>query len=274
MSFLFVILYGLLTGFFDVLPVSSFAHQSALKSIFGVGESLHLYDLLVHLASLAALVFATRPTITALMREQRVANMPRRRKQGDRKVTYELRFVKVALISVVISTILFLLLRDYTNNDLLIGILCIVNGAVILVPEYLPSGNKTGKHMSRLDAMLFGVMGGLGAFCGVSRVATMQSYASLRGVDRAKACTWTLLATISALVILIFFDIFGMFSAGVESISFLKFLSYLLGMALSFIGTFAGVTLARFLSAKVGFVGFGYYSIGAGLFTFFLYLTV
>ena len=274
MPLLFVVLYSLLSGFFDVLPVSSLAHQAVLQEVFGVDGPLHLFNLFMHLGSLGALVFASFSSLSALFREQKMLSLPRRKIQGERKFTYELRFVKASAVSIVISTIALLFLRNITNNILLIGVLCIVNGAIVLVPEYVPVGNKTAKHMNQLDAVAFGLLGGLGVFSGISRIASMQCYASLRGVDRSRACNWALLTAIPAIAVLAFADLLGIFTAGIESISFLTFLSYLLGTGLCFVATFGGVTLIRFLSAKVGFVGFGYYSIGVGLFTFFLYLTV
>ncbi len=274
MPFLFVVLYGLLSGFFDVLPVSSFAHQTVFQTIFGVEGPLHLYKLIVHLASISALIFTLRPNITALLREQRLLSLPRRRMQSDRKFTYELRFVKTAMIAASVSTLLMLFIGNKSQSLLLTGILCVVNGVIVLVPEYLPIGNKTAKHMNKLDAVSFGLIGGLGVFPGISRIATMQCYANLRGVERSKSSTWALLTAIPVITVLIFFDIIGMFTVGIGAVSFLTVLSFVLGAVLSFIGTFAGVTLVRFLSAKIGFVGFGYYNVGIGLVIFFLYLTV
>ena len=274
MPFLFVALYGLISGFFDVLPVSSFAQQTVLQTVFGVNVSLYLYKFLIHLASLAALILASMPSITALLREHRMLSMPRKMIRSDRKYTYELRFVKTAVFAATISTILMLLIGEQSLGLLPIGILCVVNGVVVLVPEYLPSGNKTAKHMSRIDSIAFGLIGGLGTIPGISHIATMQCYANLRGVDRTRSCNWALLAAIPAFAVLIVFDIIGMYTVGIGVVSFLTFLSFLFGAVLSFLGTFGGVTLLRFLSAKVGFVGFGYYSIGVGLLTFFLYLTV
>lgn len=275
MPFLFVVLYGLLSGFFDVLPVSSFAHQTMLQNIFGIDDSLHLYMFLIHLASLGAIVFSSMPSITALMREQRFATLPRRRAQGERKFTYELRFVKTAVVAAAISTVIILIIGKKQLEHLwLVGILCILNGVIVLVPEYLPYGNKTAKHMNRIDSVIFGVIGSLSVFPGISRFAVMQSYASLRGVDRSRACNWALLAMIPVLAVMTLFDLVGMFTAGIGVNSFLVVIFYISGAVLSFLGTFGGVTLLRFLSAKVGFAGFGYYSIGAGLLSFFLYLTV
>lgn len=274
MPFLFVVLYGLFSGFFDVLPVSSSAHQAVFQKLFGVNGPMHLYHLFIHLASLFALILASMPSITALLREQRILSQPRKRMQGDRKFTYELRFVKTAAISAAVFTALMMLVGGFSNNLLVMGIFCVVNGAIVLVPEYLPYGNKTAKHMNRLDASVFGLVSGLSAFSGVSRIATMQFYGSMRGADRTKVCNWALLATIPALVVLSLVDLFGLFTDGAGTVTFLTFLSYLFGAALSFVGTFSGVTFLRFLSAKIGFTGFGYNSIGAGIFTFFLYLTV
>ena len=61
MPFLFAALYGLFSGFFDVLPVSSFAHQSILQSVFGISDSPYFLRLLVHIASLSALIQYLRP---------------------------------------------------------------------------------------------------------------------------------------------------------------------------------------------------------------------
>ena len=275
MPFMFVVLYGLLSGFFDVLPVSSSAHQALLQGIFGVNGSIHLYKFLIHLASLGAILFTSMPTISMLIREQRIAALPRRKAQGERRFTYELRFVKTAILAVVISTVIMLIVAKDQQKELwLVAVLCVVNGVIVLVPEYLPYGNKTAKHMNRLDSVAFGTIGSLCVFTGISRFGVMQAYASLRGVDRSKACNWALLAMIPALGVMILFDLVGMFTVGMGYTSLLVILMYIFGAVLSFIGTFGGVTLIRFLSAKVGFAGFGYYSIGAGLLSFILYLTV
>ncbi len=274
MPFLFVALYGFLSGLFDVLPVSSLAHQSILQSVFGIDASLHLYKFLAHLSSLSALILAMLPSITALIREQKIQSLPRRRMQPERKFTYELRFVKTALIASVLFSSLVLLVGRISYNYLLTGILCIFNGVIVLLPEYLPSANKSAKHLSGFDAIIFGLLSSIGSFPGLSRIGAMQCYASLRGAEHSKSCNWALLITIPVLAVHLIFDLVGIVTAGIGVVSFLTILSFLFGALLSFAGTFCGITLIRFLSARVGFAGFGYYSIGVGLLTFFLYLTV
>ena len=274
MSFLFVALYGILSGLFDVLPVSSFAHLRVLENMYGVGEELHLLRFLIHLASLGALVFLSLPSINALAREQRILSFPRRKALGERKLTYELRFVKAAIAAIAVSVAVLMAIGTQHYSLLLVGIFCVLNGIVVLVPEYLPFGNKTAKHLTRIDSVIFGLLGGIGVFPGFSGVASMQCYANLRGVDRTKSSNWVLLGMIPALAVIAFFDLVGMFTGGLGAISFLTFLSFVFGAICSFLGTLAGVTLIRFLAAKGSFSGFGYYSIGVGLLTFFLYLTV
>ena len=129
MPFLFAALYGLFSGFFDVLPVSSFAHQSILQSVFGISDSPYFLRLLVHIASLSALIFASMSCVTALMREQRILTLPRRKTLSDRKLTYELRFVKTAAVAILFSTILALLLSKNSQPLVKTGILCIINCA-------------------------------------------------------------------------------------------------------------------------------------------------
>ena len=274
MSFLFVTLYGLFSGFFEVLPVSSFAHQSIIRHIFGVKTPLHLYNFLLHIAMLSAVILTSMPSISALVREQRILSLPRRALRSERKFTYELRFIKPAAFAVSLSSAIVLFVGKQTISFLAVAILCVLNGALVLTPEFLPYGNKTAKHLNRLDAVAFGLFGGLGIVPGISRISVMQGYASARGVDKVRASNWVLLTSIPVLFILILFDLVGMFSVGIGGISFVTILSFMFGSILCFVATFGGITIFRFLSAKVGFAGFGYYSIGAGLLAFFLYLTV
>ena len=58
MNWLQSLIYGLISGLTEHLPVSSLAHQRILHSLFGVSQSDPICDLLVHLAVLFAVFFS------------------------------------------------------------------------------------------------------------------------------------------------------------------------------------------------------------------------
>lgn len=274
MPFLFVLLYGLISGLTELMPVSSLAHQSLLIYVFGVEGSPHLLNLFLHLSSLLATALFTQPTIRALMRKQRSSPIRRHRTNADRKYTYDLHFLKAAAFSLLIGMVIGQLFFDRTNSLLLLCLLFLMNGIILIVPEYMRQGNRTAKHLNQLDAILFGFLSVLGALPGLSRIAVMSSYGSARGVDKATNWNWVLVLTIPALAILTIFDLVGIFAYGVGTITFGGFMAYLLGAILAFFGTCGSILLIRFMTVHIGLSVFAYYSFGSAALTLFLYLTV
>ena len=60
MSIIGSIIYGIVSGLTEILPVSSQANQMVMRQIFGVSHKEPIRDLLVHIAILAALLLACR----------------------------------------------------------------------------------------------------------------------------------------------------------------------------------------------------------------------
>ena len=66
MNWLESLLYGLVSGFAEFLPVSAAAHQALMKRLFGVDVQTGFLDFLVHAAVLAALCFSCRTIFAEL----------------------------------------------------------------------------------------------------------------------------------------------------------------------------------------------------------------
>ncbi len=273
MPFVFVILYGLATGFFELVPISSSAHQQILSHIFGINTPLHLLNFILHLVMLCAVTVASMPALRVLSREYRYSTMQRSRRGGTRRLTYEFHFLRSAAAVTILSSVLLLLVGGGWSL-FWVGIFLILNGIFILISEHLPMGNKAAKHLSTLDAIVFGAIGTLGIFSGISRVAAMFGYGTIRGIDRNKTCSWVITLSIPYLLIRLLLDLIGLVTFGAGPFSFLIFLAYLLASVFAFVTCCGAIATVRFIAARVGLSSFAYYSIGAGLFTFFLYLTV
>ena len=70
MNILESILYGIISGFTEFLPISSVGHQRLLRIFYGVESPEPLRDIFVHLACLTVVFLSCGTYIEKLRREQ------------------------------------------------------------------------------------------------------------------------------------------------------------------------------------------------------------
>ena len=269
MNWIESLLYGLVSGFAEFLPVSSAAHQILMSKLFGSEGSNNLQNLLVHLAGLAVLCYSCRSLL------QEMNNRPVAVRSGRRTVRKppDIRLVRTAAIPLLLGFLLYPKANSLVQSLVLPTVFFVVNGIILFIPSRMMSGNKDARGMSAFDSILIGISGALAVLPGISRVGSMISVAVARGADRQHALNWTLLLSVPALIVLIGFDLFGMFFGGGIAVG-VSILGYILSTAGAAVGGYFGIMLMRFLAVKAGFSGFAYYSWGAALFSFILYLIV
>ena len=117
-----------------------------------------------------------------------------------------------------------------------------------------------------------GLGGAASVLPGISGVGASLSIGSVCGVERTYALNMTLLMEIAVLVGLIVYDIIGIISFGLGTLSFLIFIKYLLSAGAAFAGAYLGIRILRALADETGFSVFAYYCWGAALFAFILNL--
>lgn len=274
MSVLESILYGLISGFTEFLPVSAQGHQALMFSLFGINSREPLRDAFVHIAVLAALMVTCKPLITRLRREQAVLSRRKRKSNADRKGQYVLRLVKTAGFPLLIGLLFYVATRKFEFQLQKLVLFFFINGVILFVPEYIRHGNKDARHMTGLDGILFGAFGACSVLPGISRIGAMNAYALIRGADRQQVVNWALALSFPALVLYLGFDIYNIFAIGVTVTDFIGVLSCILSGIVAFFGAYFSVRLVRFLTVQAGFVGCAYYSWGTALFAFVLYLIV
>ncbi len=274
MSVIENILYGLVSGLAEFLPVSGRGHQTLLRYLFGVGTRSSLQDLLVHIGIILAVFVACRDSIARLRWEQRNGTAVRRNKSRrmDNKSHYELRLLKSTLAPMLLGTILFDLILNLDNNLLSLMWLLIVNGGVLLISEHTRQGNRDTKTMTGLDGIAIGVCTAASALPGLSGTGMTLSYTTMRGADIQKATNWVILLVIPAMVFAICGDIFYIFGNGFGTVSFLMILGSLLAGIAAFCGGYIGISILRLLVTNTSVFQMSYYSFGLALLTFMLYL--
>lgn len=274
MSIFESIIYGFVSGLSEFLPVSAQGHQAILLRIFGQDHRDPVRDILVHIGLIFALLVACRSLFVRLRREQILSKRRRKNRPYERSGIYELRLVKTAVVPMLVSMLVYIAARGIEFKPIQFALFFAVNGILLIIPEYMAHGNKDARVMTGLDAILLGLTSVFSSFPGISRVGTMSSLSTARGVDRQVSLNWILALSLPALVMLIGFDVVNLFIQGFDPVSATVILGYLLAAAAAFGGGYLGIVILRYLSVQIGYACFAYYSWGAAMFSVVLYLIV
>ncbi len=269
------LLFGLLSGLADILPVSAQAHKAILLTVFGADGESPLMRLMIHLAVLASLYYSCRSQIRRMIRQRRLARVPKRRRKRPVDVRTLLDFRLLATMLIPLALAFFLYPKTSAMNLSLnwIALFLVLNGIILYLPNLLPSGNKDARSLSRLEGVLMGLCGGLSVFPGISSVGAITSAGSIFGAERSYIVNLSLMAQMAVTAILIVFDVVSLVTAGIGAAGFGAILCCLLAAAAAFAGVFAGIRVMRTMAVNIGFGVFAYYSLGLALLSFILYLS-
>lgn len=268
------ILFGLISGLTDILPVSAQAHKLLLLKLFGVGAEPNLMRLLIHLGILAALYYSCQSQITRILRAKSLARIPKRRRKRplDTRSLMDYSLWKTMLIPVILSYLFYGKISFLNDRLIWVAVLLFVNGLILYIPQFLPGSNKDSRMLSRVEGLLMGLGGAASVLPGISGIGAALSIGSVCGVERNYALTMSLMMSIAVTVCQMVYDIMAIVSGGIGAFSFGILLVYLLAAAAAFGGGMLAVKIMRNLAANSGFSVFGFYCWGVALFAFILNL--
>ena len=274
MRFLESVLYGLFSGLAEFLPVSTQAHQALCMQLFGGTQREPLRDLFVHTALLFALLHAAKSLFDRVRREQKLLIRSCRSKvrQATSKSLFDLRLVRTAALPMLVMLLFYLATGRWELKPPVVAIFMVINGIILIIPEYMRHGNKDARSVSKIESILIGTVSGLSVFPGISRVAGCVSASTVCGADRQNVVNWSLMLTVPAIGLYLLADVINMIVIGFGGLTFLAFLGYVVSALVAYLAGYFSVLLFRFLADRAGFAVFAYYSWGAALFMFVLYL--
>lgn len=269
------LVYGLMMGLTEFLPVSSDAHNSLFLQLTGSGSETGVFRLICHFFGFLVLIFMCYPAISRMRREKRIASMPmrRRKRQPDPLALLDIRVLKTMITAACLTAILALMLRMLFPLTVLTPVFLVINGILLFLCRVRPTGNKDSRSFSGLDAILTGGAIGLGCMSGMSPLAMGLAFACLRGGGRKYACENTLCTLLAVLAVMMCFDVISL--VGVGAVFSLRWIACYIGAAIAAsVGAYLGIVGLRFLIVKTDFAGFAYYCWGFALFMIALYLIV
>lgn len=274
-NILYNLIYALITGLTEFLCVDAAAHGLFYEMITGQAQSDPLLTVFLRLSVIFALILSCWPRIRRLMKERRLAQSSRQRDkwQSDPIIQLDLRVLRAAVVPALIGVLFYRRAGELIDGLPALVIALIVNGVIVFIPRLLSQGNKDGRSVSGLDAVMIGLGSVVGCVPGLSAMSGMLTAGSVRGLDRSYTLDLALLLSVPIQLGLLVFDVVALFTAKV-TLGFLALLLYLLCAAVAFGSAWLMIMLMRYLSVKLGYSGFAFYSWGFALFAFILYLII
>lgn len=273
-SWLESLLLGITTGLTEILPVSTQAHSRILLKFMGRGASAVLLNLMIHLGVLAAIYLSCQPHILKMLRAKNMSRIPKRKRKRplDTRSMMDLSLWQTMLLPVILVLLFWRKLEGVSSNMIIMATLLFLNGLILYIPQFLPSSNKDCRSLSRVEGLLMGLGGSLFAIPGLSGMGAALSVASVTGVDRKYGLNMILLMQMGVMAGKVIYDVLDLISTGLDGLSVMTLVIYVLSAAVSFLGAFLAVKILRYLAENKGFASFAYYSWGLALFTFVLSL--
>lgn len=268
------IFYGFVSGLMDILPVSAQVHRMLLLKFFGADGRSDLMMLMIHLGITAALYMCCTAHIVRMTRAKRLSRIPKKRRKRplDVKSLMDLSMLKTMLLPVILALLLMQYTGNLRKNLLLSAVFLFLNGLILYAPQFLPTGNRDSRTLSRVEGLLMGLGGGIGILPGVSSMGAATSIASVCGVEQGYGLNMALLMNLFVNIGYMVHDVIGIFGGGAGTVTFAIVVRYLLTGIVAFGGTLLGVRILRRLAENQGYSLFGLYCFGLALFTFILNL--
>lgn len=268
--------FGLVSGLSDILPVSSQAHKAMMLKVFGVNAEAPLMRLFIHAGILAALYYCCTNQIMRITRQLRLSRIPKKKRKRpvDMRTLMEFKLLRMMVIPVLLCLYFYQYTSAWGTKLNLMAIFLLVNGVILFLPSLMPTGNKDARNMSALNGLLIGLGGAASVIPGISAIGGANSVASACGADRTFSLNLSLLMNMVLTVALIAFDFAAVYATGASNLSFSVILTYFISGVAAFGGAFLGIQTMRALAANIGFNIFAFYSFGAALLSFVLYLMV
>lgn len=187
-------LLGLVQGLCEFLPVSSSGHLLLLQQMFGLTEGAMFFSVMLHLATLIAVLIVYWDTVWKLLRN------PLNKTVG---------MLLLAIVPTVLVALLFKKVEPfesfYTNAEQgqYLGWCFLITALLLTISDriHIPREKQRKlRDMTWKDALIIGGMQGVGVMPGVSRSGSTISGALFAGLTRKAAADFSFLLSIPSIL--------------------------------------------------------------------------
>ena len=257
MTIWIAMLLGLVQGLCEFLPVSSSGHLLLLSRIFGITEGAMFFTVMLHIATLAAVLIVYWDMVWKLIR---------------RPVNKTVGLLILALAPTVVLALLFKKVEPFAafyqnaENGQYLGVCFLITTALLVVSDRIAIPAKRQRKLKQMgvkDALVIGGLQGVGVLPGVSRSGSTISGALFSGLTRKAAADFSFLLSIPSIVGGAVLEIPDAIAQGVGDIHWTCVVAGMLVAGVT--GYFAIRFMLRVIKGKKLW-GFGAYTAALGIF--------
>jgi undecaprenyl-diphosphatase len=187
------LLLGLIQGLTEFLPVSSSGHLVIAQDLIGFQGPGIVFDILLHGATLGAVMLYFWRDIAALLLSLLPGGDPARR-----------RVVGLILLATIPTGVIGLSIDHYLSglfeSARFAAAMLVVTGLVLLVAERTRAGTGTMEQVSPMQAVLLGTAQGIAVLPGISRAGSTIATGLMLGMDAQAAARFSFLMSIPAIL--------------------------------------------------------------------------
>ncbi len=251
MEFWVPILLGLVQGITEFLPISSSGHLVLLEKLFGLNGSFLFLNVLLHVATLLAVIIYYRKTIKYLIMHP-FCQMN--------------KYLVVATIPAVIFVLLF---NDFVNNvfgsTAMVGVGFLLTALFLTIAVFIAKRNTAPSQLNYKNVLVMGVSQAFAIFPGLSRSGTTLAFGLTAGVERQTALDFSFLMSIPIILASLVYElIFADYSTLFVDINIT---GTIIAFITAFVSALGGLIIMKKLVARANLLYFVPYLILIGILT-------
>ena len=247
------ILWGLIQGLTEFLPVSSSGHLVLIPALLDREGPDLATTAMLHLGTLAAVVVYYRSDLASMAKFDRPAR----------------RMITLLVVGTIPAAVLGFAFKDtiagFVEDPSMVAIMLIVTGLVLLAAELLRLGDKRVTDIGPLDSLLTGLAQALALIPGISRSGMTISTGLVRGMTKQEAARFAFLLGIPVIAGAGFLEM-AEFIGSDESISAEVWVS----VGVAAVSGYAAIAILIRLLGRIGLAPFGIYCVSFGAMASFL----
>tara|TARA_B100000242_G_scaffold251925_1_gene193804 strand:+ start:644 stop:1444 length:801 start_codon:yes stop_codon:yes gene_type:complete len=246
LEYLEFILYGLIQGLTEFVPVSSTAHLKVIPLLLGIDDPGPSLSAIIQLGSVLALIWYFRDDISKL------------RIQTSKDFFYHilnerlLRSILIGTIPIILFGGAIKLFVPYFFNNILrsnlsIAIVSFIMAIFMFIADSSKKGSITLNNHNYLDSFLIGFSQAFAIFPGVSRSGITLSTALISGWERRDAAKFSFLLGIPSISLAAIVELFSSFN----DFTSLSILPLFVGLITTFISSLLAIDfLLKYVSSN------------------------
>ena len=252
------LIYGIIQGFTEFLPISSSAHLKVLSEFFGLQDPGSSLTAIVQIASVLALLIYFRKDFRTIKVISLMNNYFYKRKIF---ISILIGSISIVFLGGFIKFIIPQFYESYLRSNVLIGVMSILTALLMYFSQLIKNKDISLENHSFINSFFIGLAQSLAIIPGVSRSGITITMALLLGWERVDAAKFSFLLGIPAISLAALVEIFS----SIKGNLFISYGPLLLALISAFITSYISIKfLIRYISLK-GLKIFIFYKLFFGI---------